>query len=397
MTQRSMALGVAIAVLAGALLVPTAAWAVPAFARAYGVRCSACHTAWPMLNATGRKFKENGYTFVRGEPKAMKNLGKLTDLPITFPAAALIKLRPYDKKKDGETKLRALHEVELFFAGNAWKYGSFFAELELEDETDFTVELPHAVAGVHPHPLANLVLGKGTVFFADPHDTLNNARKLTRSSRQALVQGESTGVSLADNVQMVSFYGRETLFNKGFYSATYSADTGDSEGEGPKDWSGRLVFDVLNPHLSVGGFITGGQQATTVGAITRKLDYSRYGFDLQGQYEGLNVLGVYERAKDDIFTGGDEKNNLWYVEAFYAVDETVLESIGIPGALVVPTIRFDGYQKSDGVDDFLDFTFNLSYYPWENVRVYTEYFTPLDVPTGTAKEWRWTVQVEIGF
>jgi hypothetical protein len=393
-----MALGVAFAVFAGALLVPTSAWAVPAFARAYGARCSACHTAWPMLNATGRKFKENGYTFVRGEPKAMKNLGKLTDLPITFPAAAVVKFRPYDKKKDGDTKLRALHEVELFFAGNAWKYGSFFAELEWEDETDFTVELVHAVGGAHaPTPLLNLQLGKAPVLFSDPYDTLTNARKLTRSSRQALVQGEATGVKLSSNVQFVSLYGRETLYNKLFYLLTYSADVDDAEGAGPKDWTGRLAVDILNPHLSVGGFVTGGQQATTVGAVTRDLNYSRYGFDFQGQYEGLNLLGVFEQAKDDMFAGGNEKNNLWYVEAYYAVDEKVLDSIGIPGALVVPTIRFDGYQQSDGTDDFLDFTLNLSYYPWENVRVFTEYFTPLDVPTGTAKEWRWTVQVEIGF
>ncbi|HUK23482.1 MAG TPA: hypothetical protein VLV49_02800 [Terriglobales bacterium] len=37
------------------------AHAFPAFARKYGLRCSACHEAWPMLNAFGQKFKDNGY------------------------------------------------------------------------------------------------------------------------------------------------------------------------------------------------------------------------------------------------------------------------------------------------------------------------------------------------
>jgi hypothetical protein len=37
------------------------AHALPAFARKYGLRCSACHEAWPMLNAFGQKFKDNGY------------------------------------------------------------------------------------------------------------------------------------------------------------------------------------------------------------------------------------------------------------------------------------------------------------------------------------------------
>jgi hypothetical protein len=34
---------------------------LPAFARKYGLRCSACHEAWPMLNNFGQKFKDNGY------------------------------------------------------------------------------------------------------------------------------------------------------------------------------------------------------------------------------------------------------------------------------------------------------------------------------------------------
>jgi hypothetical protein len=37
------------------------AGALPAFARKYGLRCSACHESWPMLNYFGQKFKDNGY------------------------------------------------------------------------------------------------------------------------------------------------------------------------------------------------------------------------------------------------------------------------------------------------------------------------------------------------
>jgi hypothetical protein len=35
--------------------------AIPAFARKYGMPCSACHLAWPMLSAFGQAFKDNGY------------------------------------------------------------------------------------------------------------------------------------------------------------------------------------------------------------------------------------------------------------------------------------------------------------------------------------------------
>ena len=37
------------------------AWGIPAFARKYGLRCSACHEAWPKLNNFGQVFKDNGY------------------------------------------------------------------------------------------------------------------------------------------------------------------------------------------------------------------------------------------------------------------------------------------------------------------------------------------------
>ena len=40
---------------------PTPSRAFPAFARKYGLPCSACHEAWPMLNTFGQTFKDNGY------------------------------------------------------------------------------------------------------------------------------------------------------------------------------------------------------------------------------------------------------------------------------------------------------------------------------------------------
>jgi hypothetical protein len=39
---------------------PTAS-AIPAFAKKTGLRCSACHEAWPKLNAFGQAFRDNGY------------------------------------------------------------------------------------------------------------------------------------------------------------------------------------------------------------------------------------------------------------------------------------------------------------------------------------------------
>ena len=57
----------ALVVLSGGLfLFPSSASAIPAFARRYGVSCSACHSAWPQLNQAGWSFMMSGYRRLNG-------------------------------------------------------------------------------------------------------------------------------------------------------------------------------------------------------------------------------------------------------------------------------------------------------------------------------------------
>jgi hypothetical protein len=209
-------------------------------------------------------------------------------------------------------------------------------------------------------------------------------------------QGFSTGVTLQDEHQMLSLYGRETILNKLFYSLTYSADVADNEGQGPKDFSGRLAFDIL-PNLMVGGFGSVGSQKTTSGGVTKELDFRRVGIDLQARFGGLNLLGAALWAEDDIFKGGDESKNAWYVEAFYTIGKDNLRAIGIPLSMVVPIVRVDQYEKQGVKDSFTDLTLNLSFYPWENVKFYAEYFTSVDRPSGVPNDWRWTLEAALAF
>src|SRR5580704_4327392 len=50
----------------GILSASVPAFGLPAFARKYGLPCSACHEAWPMLNNFGQTFKDNGYQLGSG-------------------------------------------------------------------------------------------------------------------------------------------------------------------------------------------------------------------------------------------------------------------------------------------------------------------------------------------
>jgi hypothetical protein len=61
--------------------------ALPAFARKYGLRCSACHESWPMLNYFGQKFKDNGYQLMNDRDAPIwQNPGYW---PVTFRMVAM--------------------------------------------------------------------------------------------------------------------------------------------------------------------------------------------------------------------------------------------------------------------------------------------------------------------
>jgi hypothetical protein len=62
MVDRIVATVPALILLAAVLLpAPKPANAIPAFARKYGLPCSACHISWPELNNFGQVFRDNGY------------------------------------------------------------------------------------------------------------------------------------------------------------------------------------------------------------------------------------------------------------------------------------------------------------------------------------------------
>lgn len=56
-----------LALVAAAAAAASRAEAFPAFARKYGMSCTACHVAWPILNQVGESFRDNGYQFGLGK------------------------------------------------------------------------------------------------------------------------------------------------------------------------------------------------------------------------------------------------------------------------------------------------------------------------------------------
>ncbi len=360
--------------------------AVPSFARKYGTNCSACHSTWPMLNATGRSFKENGYRF----PGVTDKDNAISDalyVDKAFPVSAVLTARPYDEKKSGDRKLRALHEAELIVAGILYKNVSGFLELEAEDENGFNVEIPTAALNYHYSGLFNLQLSYSDMLLADPYDTYSS-RVLTRGKYSVIDQafgGADGGGRLRSSRQVLSVYGRPV--NNVFYTVGLSGIAGDAEGENAKNLHARVAVDVL-PNTMVGLFGVSGEWDDPGAGLTR--DFRRLGLDFQADYNDFRFMGVFLSAEDDNSTGVKEENNAWYLQALYVVSRN-------SSPWIVPLIRVDSYEKNDGAAEYNELTLNSTYYFTQNIKAIAEYWTQVDVPDTVEKDNRLTVQITAAF
>jgi hypothetical protein len=104
-----------------ASLTPAAAAATPQFAREFGVRCSACHSAPPVLNQRGEDFVARGYRFDI-DPE-------LAGSRRTFPLAVW---STFDVERRADVTKGYPGRVELISAGRLGSSSaSYFAELRL--------------------------------------------------------------------------------------------------------------------------------------------------------------------------------------------------------------------------------------------------------------------------
>jgi hypothetical protein len=127
------------------VLVPPA-WAIPAFARRYGLSCSVCHDAWPHLNEAGRSFQMSGYRRLDGvtlEPTAkdIELVKGVLSLP-SVPPLSITSEFGYDfqdvrrKAADGSRATRTgsganLDELALLAGTPLGTHLSFFLDYDL--------------------------------------------------------------------------------------------------------------------------------------------------------------------------------------------------------------------------------------------------------------------------
>lgn len=391
--------GILLFSLSVALIIPglfvQKADAVPSFAREYGVGCSSCHDNWPRLSKFGRDFQENGFKM---DSDDLENVSDYLSLNKTFPISARFNMRILDKNlesgisgKKKQLRMRSMHEVEIFFAGNASKHLSFFAELEAEDEwpdpatrqddadaaPGFQVQLAVGYMTYHFSDMLKTTFGFGSPFAEDAYNTVHS-HKNTRhewavASKGFLPGGES---------QFVSLSGRP--MDQLFYIVAWSANSGRLEGDDPQNLSGRLAYDVNNS-IMVGGFLQAGKEHD--GQISTR-DFSRYGLDFQGELGSLALNAIYAMNKDVDRDGIDDSAFSLELQHFMRDSDDFLSASC--------KLTLSSYTKNNGDDKYIEAGLFFTKFATDNLKVQIGWEGELDSPD-EHNAGRATFVVDLGF
>jgi len=368
----------------GLVLGSSPAEALPAYARKHQVACSLCHSAWPLLNETGRTFKESGYRFDRNpDPKALE-LGEVAledrlAIALNLPISFRVQGRPFVKRStDSRFDMQVVHEVEVEISDGTAGNISYYVNFESADDEGWSTELKDLVAGWHPRKQANIVGGYGPLTFADPYNTFAS-RRLTQDRPSPNSAGFQSGYRYRDATQFGSFYGRAGRL---FYSASVGTGAGDTVGADKKDYLVRAMYD-LPSGISVGAFsLTGDKELTTP---LRTQEYSRAGADVQIDRGPFTANAVWYRANEEAAaTLIGQKNDAWYVQVLY-VTPTKLR--------IVPLFRYESVQSNAGADSTDSLALALLAYVRGNINVSLDYTTQAKMPPGRAKTHRFSVLV----
>jgi hypothetical protein len=125
-----------------ALLFPHRSAAVPSYSRQTGLSCSSCHYAPPELNAFGRKFKLEGYTFItkpevtddKKDHNSSLHLLEVLPLSIVFDTSFTSTRSPQPGTQNGNFELP--QDVSLFLAGSWGSHVGSFAQVTYDAQAD---------------------------------------------------------------------------------------------------------------------------------------------------------------------------------------------------------------------------------------------------------------------
>jgi hypothetical protein len=303
--------------------------AFPAFARKYGLRCSACHENWPMLNYFGQKFKDNGYQLMNDRDAPIwQNNGYW---PVTFRFTPFWSREstnkvPVDTAPNGEQKITATGfnygGLDILSGGTLEKNISFLFVPSSNELGAFHFESANVRFDNLLHsPWLNVKIGKFELdsFISEKRTiTLSGAGGGYQLFHFIPVGDGNIFAQLGDNQLGVEWMGH-SMNDRTRISATVFSSTDGNPGVGYGQNSYSAFFAASHAFSAgklgvqrIGGYALVGQAATSFllqgeqrlpGSGTANKGFSRVGF------EGLFYFGP--KLDVQVFTqhGSD---NAWF-------------------------------------------------------------------------------------
>ncbi len=312
---------------------------IPAFARKYGLRCSACHTVWPELNSFGQQFRDNGYQLQneRDSPIAQNN----AYIPITLRATPqfhvergtkqLVDASPGDGSSGQAERTLTSHGfdlsgLDLWTAGTLWKNVSFVALLSSDNLASFHFEAVHVrFDNMGGSPWVNLKIGKFEL------DNLVSEKRFlflsgtggSYASYHYAAPGSSVDFGLGDNQLGAELSGHSLNSYTRYSAALLSSNEGDPASTNFSSYdanvnfsqafdAGRLGVERIGVFGYVGNRPTsyqtsGGTEIPGTG-YNRKMFY-RAGVAGDFFFRNLEFLPLYMHANDNAYLASGNPNN----------------------------------------------------------------------------------------
>src|SRR5256885_11637507 len=327
--------------------------AIPAFARKYGLRCSACHTVWPELNAFGQTFKDNGYQL--GNDRDSPIFQNNAYWPIAMRTTPQLRLESTthqvtDAAPAGKTITQAgfdLSGVDFLVLGTLYKNITFGLVPTLD--ADGTTGLEAAFVrfdNLGNSPWANLKVGKFEL------DNLLSEKRITWLSANGgflyayhyLPVGSANTFGFGDNQIGAEFSGHSINSYTRYSVSLLTTDDGTPGVPGGKSmdamFTASRAFALgsgLGPQrIGVFGYL--GHRPTAMETVNAGFDtipgtgsanksFLRIGATAQLWLGNLELLPLFSHASDDAALGPGTDKPTWnsaLLEAHYVVNPQFL-------------------------------------------------------------------------
>jgi hypothetical protein len=324
---------------------------IPAFARKYGLRCSACHTVWPELNAFGQRFRDNGYQLGNDRDSPIWQSNGYWPIAIRTTPQVHVENTTHQPTDAGESTITQvgfdISGVDFLMLGTLYKNITFGLVPTLDPDGSAGIEAAFVrLDNLGNSPWANLKVGKFELdnLLSEKRFTWlsNNGGFLYAYHYQPVGSVDSYTFGLGDNQIGAEFSGHSVNSYTRYSVAVLSTDDGEaglSTGKGAdamvtlsQAWA---VGSGLGPQrVGVFGYL--GHRPTAFqtiggepipGTASDFKSFVRVGATAQIWFGNLELLPMFSHAYDDEVLGGSTQKPTWntaMLEAHYVANPRLL-------------------------------------------------------------------------